>query len=41
MSGSGLQEVNLELAIDGLLVAPFEAYSGVLHQQPVIIWVKQ
>ena len=41
ISGSGLQEVNLELAIDGLLVAPFEAYSGVLHQQPVIIWVKQ
>ncbi len=38
-SGSGIQEVNLEMSINGIAAAPFSLYGGLAYQQSVIVWV--
>ena len=37
---SGLQEVYLEMAINGIIAAPFAWDGPTLYQTPVIVWVK-
>ncbi len=40
-AANGAQEVYLEMAVNGVQVGPFEAYTGILYQQPMIVWVEQ